>query len=368
LKNQLTVLFALLGSIFFIASTGGRNDARSGTNGVEPSCASCHRTGTLDGSVSLNGLPNDFAPNTKYNLSLVVSDPDAFEAGFQLTATTNLSNTTVGTFTPGNNSRVVTGGSGTGRLTQSSPLALSAGQAVFNFCWTSPNNPPTDIIFSYSAVAANNNGSTTGDAVYSGSSQSIPLPLDLISFRISNQDQNVRLDWTTISESNFDKFIIERNSFEEQWEEIGFIKGIGNTTSTFDYHYIDKTAPKNTDLLYRLKVVDLDGLFDYSKLVNTQIISVSETKTIAYPNPVKLGECLFVNFEADKDYNNISGQLIDINGKTIVQADNFINGTIAIGANRITVETASLSPGIYFAILYNETEVIFKERIIVAKQ
>jgi Secretion system C-terminal sorting domain/Lectin C-type domain len=112
----------------------------------------------------------------------------------------------------------------------------------------------------------------------------VPLPVELISLEvvIAQESEFVKLLWQTTSETNNKGFYIERSIDGSNWEEIGFVKGSGNTTELQKYTYLDR-LPNYGENYYRLKQVNFDRTFEYSKVIS---ITIQNDKAISiYPNP-----------------------------------------------------------------------------------
>ena len=111
-------------------------------------------------------------------------------------------------------------------------------------------------------------------------------PVELNSFEGRNVITNeILLEWTTATEINNNGFVIERNNDSNNWKEIGFINGSGNSTEINNYKFTDKVE-KAGNYFYRLKQIDYDGSFKYSKTINIEIFSPNELKINQnYPNP-----------------------------------------------------------------------------------
>lgn len=95
------------------------------------------------------------------------------------------------------------------------------------------------------------------------------LPVTLSSFNYNISDKTVQLKWQTASESNNDYFDIERSNNGINFHSIGKVKGAGTSGITKNYSFIDKTF--NYINHYRLKQVDLDGRFSYSKILFVKV-------------------------------------------------------------------------------------------------
>ncbi|MGB0522977.1 MAG: hypothetical protein ACPGJS_08450 [Flammeovirgaceae bacterium] len=103
------------------------------------------------------------------------------------------------------------------------------------------------------------------------------LPVEFIFFRGELLDDVSVLRWATAIEKNSDSFIIERSFDLDEFEAIGFVKAQGNSNVYQDYSFIDAEGNTQTTY-YRLKQLDIDGTFTYSK-----VISISPT--YAPPSP-----------------------------------------------------------------------------------
>lgn len=100
---------------------------------------------------------------------------------------------------------------------------------------------------------------------------------DILKFSARSQSGNVVIDWQTITETNVNRFVIERKTVNGSFIEIGSV----NPRSDKNYEFVDQTAFKDADQLYiyRLKIVDNDGSVSYSeeKAVAHNVSSVKRT-------------------------------------------------------------------------------------------
>lgn len=119
------------------------------------------------------------------------------------------------------------------------------------------------------------------------------VPVELLSFSSFVDDDNVTLSWTTATETNNSGFSVERRQVlsqqssvsNEQWSSISFINGNGTTTETKSYSYKDENLSAGK-YQYRLKQIDFDGTFEYSNIIEAEILppaifSLEQN----YPNP-----------------------------------------------------------------------------------
>lgn len=109
----------------------------------------------------------------------------------------------------------------------------------------------------------------------------IPLPLNLISFEGKATRNGNLLSWTTSSEQNTLSFEIQRspiidgtvagNVAGSGFQVLHTVPAAGNSNQNLAYQYTDAHSPADGgSYAYRLKMVDLDGKFSYSKIVVMQ--------------------------------------------------------------------------------------------------
>lgn len=167
------------------------------------------------------------------------------------------------------------------------------------------------------------------------------LPVELLSFDVRKDDQFVHLNWKTASEQNNAFFSIERSTDKRQWEEIGRVKGQGNSAILTNYNFIDK-IPYNGSNYYRLIQTDEDGTISYSKIISV-VWNKTESSISVYPNP-STGQ---VSIDWD---NKVTHQQVDIEIYDIF-------GNLAFAARKSTnknqtIDVSTLKNGIYFLHVY----------------
>jgi hypothetical protein len=91
--------------------------------------------------------------------------------------------------------------------------------------------------------------------------------------------------WINFTEINSDHFIVERSMDGAVFQEVGRVKAAGNSAGDQHYTYTDHVVG-NGALYYRLKQVDRDDLYSYSKIVSFQVNDNSATVKLQ-PNPVQ---------------------------------------------------------------------------------
>jgi len=123
-----------------------------------------------------------------------------------------------------------------------------------------------------------------------------PLPIELASFSALVNGRDATLNWTTKTEINSNRFVLERTSLnppfgkggkpvEDVWETVVEIKASGNSNSPKEYQYTDKNL-NSGKYSYRLKMIDNDGTFEYSDVIEA-VVELPREYSLSqnYPNP-----------------------------------------------------------------------------------
>ena len=179
------------------------------------------------------------------------------------------------------------------------------------------------------------------------------LPVELSSFEAVGKIGSVQLQWTTASELNNYGFEIERRYNDssptitdqaiEGWGRIGFVEGAGNSNSSRKYSFVDYNSRAGT-YSYRLKQIDRDGKFEYSKTVQAEI-SLPHTLTLSqnYPNP--FNPSTTIEFTLPDD-GRVSLKVFDVLGKVVATLVDVELKADAV--HRATFDASNVSSGIYF--------------------
>ncbi|RYF47395.1 MAG: hypothetical protein EOO39_48380, partial [Cytophagaceae bacterium] len=111
----------------------------------------------------------------------------------------------------------------------------------------------------------------------------VVLPITLLSFTAKPEGDRVQLAWSTASERNASRFIVERSYDVETYWSVGEVTASG-TTNERQYYGITDLDPRPGTNYYRLKQIDTDGTLHLSDVIST-IVRVNEPVVRVYPNP-----------------------------------------------------------------------------------
>ncbi len=166
------------------------------------------------------------------------------------------------------------------------------------------------------------------------------LPVELAQFKATSKDCEVELDWVTVSEEAFSHYEIERSENGRDFDKIAEIEGQGGVDA-FAYSFNDPDARLTN--YYRLKMVDLDGSFEYSN-IEIVILDCEHSEISLYPNPAKNQD--FVTL----DYKNIQGRvnvsIFDVTGKRIKVVENQVDN------NKVMLDVSDLPMGSFLIQFY----------------
>ncbi len=176
------------------------------------------------------------------------------------------------------------------------------------------------------------------------------LSVELTTLTANILEDNVNLNWKTSTEVNNYGFEVQRlaqnsNSSPDQaesWEKIGFVKGNGTSNNVNKYSFVDKTASR-TALKYRLKQIDIDGSFKYSKIVAVSLIKPDKFELNQnYPNP--FNPTTKIKYSIPKT-SNVELKVFDILGRKVAE---LVNEEKPAGNYTVDFNASKLSSGIYF--------------------
>jgi hypothetical protein len=137
-----------------------------------------------------------------------------------------------------------------------------------------------------------------------GDITSAVLPVELTQFGAKVAGQEAILSWATASEKNNQGFDIERSLDGTDFQKIGFVKGNGTTNLPQQYTYTDASVQSIT--YYRLKQVDTDGKFEYSKVVSVE----SDVRSTVRVKPTFVNDVLTVEGAASYEIRDAAGRVV----------------------------------------------------------
>jgi hypothetical protein len=175
-----------------------------------------------------------------------------------------------------------------------------------------------------------------------------PLPVKLRSFEAHQRENRAELTWMTTEETQSNRFEVEHSINGTSWNLIGSVRSNGESTVQQRYLFVDK-APAQGNNLYRLKMIDNDDTFAYSRIRN---LNFDDIKTSVYPNPVT--DKLFI-----QNHKKVQGvTLLDMTGKRVLK----LNQAPADG-----IDVTKLSAGLYMITVRRNDGTENSTRVLIVK-
>lgn len=176
-------------------------------------------------------------------------------------------------------------------------------------------------------------------------SQAVVTPVTLIDFTAKLANQAVLLQWRSASEQNTARFEIEKSINGTSFTSIGTVQAAGNSSSTKNYSFNDQQSLSGNNY-YRLKMIDADGTFTYSKVV---VVRVDGKTTLqVFPNPAK--NIIYV--QATGNDKNTLVRITDGAGKIVKEQRLVLNGTTSF-----SIDISSLPKGLYYLTLKDASKI-----------
>ncbi len=161
-----------------------------------------------------------------------------------------------------------------------------------------------------------------------------PLPVTLASFYSQMTPNTIKLHWQTSVETNSERFEVQKSMDALGFETIGHINAATTSDQLRSYEFEDKSPVEGWNY-YRLKVLDLDQSYEYSKII-AHLFEQNQT---------------YFDVMRSTSDGNI---LVKTNGKEPVfqifdgLGRNILNGSAITGSNQYLL---SLSPNSTLAII-----------------
>jgi len=174
------------------------------------------------------------------------------------------------------------------------------------------------------------------------------LLVHLISFTARVDNKQVIVNWKTASETNNKGFDIQRSPDGINWKNIGFVNGSLNSSVEKSYQFGD-LKPIRGKNFYRLRQVDLDGKYSYSKVAAVNFLTSGSYSISRNP-----GNGIYqVAIEPTNEKVELS--LHDAAGKRMI--------TKTTGAGVQTIDISNFPSGIYLLRIRKGTD-LFTEKLV----
>ena len=169
----------------------------------------------------------------------------------------------------------------------------------------------------------------------------IPLPITLLTFDAKAQQSGVHVTWATTEELNNSYFEVQRSNDGVHFESIGKVKGCGSCQTGMQYTF-DDLHPYTGTSYYRLKQIDVDGGYSYSKVVTVKYYSQPVIEISLSPNPGN-GHFL-MKIQNTGNRKQIQINISNASGNLVQQ----LHPVISTAENQISIDLSKQPAGMYF--------------------
>lgn len=257
---------------------------------------------------------------------------------------------------------------------------ISGGTAQVTLNWDHAKVPMDNVLLTDILVAhytgaswtdAGGGGTATGNVAATGSVTSgavstfspftlgyrtFPVPLKLISFTAERRPGTSYLNWITVDEQNVDHFDVQRSYDATNYTSIGNVPA-RNSGSQEQYNFDDHSF-LNGFAWYRIRSVDIDGRFNYTKVA---VVSESDVQSLSFVviNPVKSAITIINKTGSDGPFDY---QVLNSGGQLLMK------GTVSMTVNggAVLPLPSQTAAGIYLLELSN-SKIRFRQKIVVGK-
>lgn len=174
-----------------------------------------------------------------------------------------------------------------------------------------------------------------------------PLPVELVSFIATSEQNEVWLKWITVSELNNRGFEIERKpAGSSLWQKIGFVEGRGTAQGMMGYTFTDRPSEAGR-YHYRLKQVDFSGEIEYSQIAEVLVNDLPSEYALGqnYPNPFNPSTKISY-YLPEKGLVNLS--VFNMLGQKVTE---IISGLQEAGEHSVEFNASGLNSGVYIYTL-----------------
>lgn len=173
-----------------------------------------------------------------------------------------------------------------------------------------------------------------------------PLPVQFSRFIAQKQQQTVILEWTTAQEQNSRYFVVERSSGGTVYDSIGKVAAKGTISISTNYSFND-TEPLQGTNYYRLKQLDLDGMFVYSAIARV-VMGKDAAHFTVVSNPVQ--NTLQLNLQLPSNQKFVM-QVRDVNGRMLLSKVDMGR----TGSSVYSLSIGHLATGTYYIQVQSES-------------
>lgn len=164
------------------------------------------------------------------------------------------------------------------------------------------------------------------------------VPVEVVSFTGKAQQNNIALNWTSVSETQNEYYILERLDAAGNFAALGKVDGAGTSFQETVYDFVDESPRIGTNY-YRLSQKDYDGTI---KAVDQIAVDYyTKLELTLSPNPVSGNEVqLGINTDNAGDFEI---EIFSLTGEILSQSTE----SVAKGSQQMNLDLTNLPKGLY---------------------
>ena len=193
-----------------------------------------------------------------------------------------------------------------------------------------------------------------------------PLPVELLTFAVEQKTNgDKRISWLTASEINSDYFVVERSVDGINFLRIGEKKAAGYSTQIIEYYFIDQSETNGTRY-YRLKQVDMDGSFTYSRVISIDAhdFTLKHFSFGLFPNPNNGQKIVIFNTTPTEKNSKIDLNITGIQGQILYSE---IIWSDEDGNFKHELNNINWNPGTYFVSGTDNSNTQYTQKLIITR-
>ena len=172
------------------------------------------------------------------------------------------------------------------------------------------------------------------------------LPATIKNYSVRLDKNKAVVEWTTLNESNTDRFVLERSGPDQRFEQIGQTAAVGYSSTPRNYSLVDDQPLSGTSY-YRLSLVNKDNQHNYFEVKKLNYSSNWSGK-VNIPNPARGTLYIYLKLEAN---DRIQVGLYDLNGRLLKES----RKEFSPGNSSINIDVSTLPHGTYMIRVSGET-------------
>lgn len=182
------------------------------------------------------------------------------------------------------------------------------------------------------------------------------LPVTLTNLKAEALGKVNLLSWQTTQEINSSYFEVQKSLDGNNFSPIGKVQAQGNSSIKQDYRFTDGNPVATAKNYYRIKVVDRDGKYSFTKIVWLKN-NISPTISL-YPNPAKTNVQVSLGNIAAGRYSIV---VYTTGGRAVVSRQY----TLPAANQQLSLPVSTLAPGVYLVkITADNGAVITTQKIV----